>query len=164
MVSTDRAYSQKDTRELPPIEPKQPQGGVKSGNNLAGVLDELETTEEELLNMLGPDFNGDLNHMTFEEIMDALDEAELKEEEEDELSENKLSPEEMKEFEAWEKGEGGEEEEELVEKLTPEETKDFEPWENPQEAEDDGEEMFVEVSTAVPRAPVPVVDREEKGE
>ena len=89
---------EEEKSETFPIEPQSPPEDTNMGTVLETVLEEFDMTKEDLIAMLGPDFHGDLSTITYEEVVDALDEADLDDEE------DTLTPEELEEFEVWQKG------------------------------------------------------------
>ena len=97
--SSDEPTEEKKSETFP-IEPQSPPEDTNMGTVLETILEEFDMTKEDFLAVLGPDFHGDLSTMTYEEVVDALDEADLDDEE------DTLTPEELEEFEAWQKGGG----------------------------------------------------------
>ena len=87
-----------------PIEPLHPPEDANMGTVLETVLEEFDMTKEDLLAMLGPDFHRDLNTMTYEEVVDALDDAEIALEADLDDEEDTLTTEELEQFKAWQKG------------------------------------------------------------
>ena len=70
----------------PPIEAVPEENPEFIGDGLLKVLRELKTTEGDLLNLLGSEFQEDLRWMTYEDIMDSVEEKLEEEELEEELS------------------------------------------------------------------------------